>query len=169
MGGILRYGIPDYKLEKKVIDRRCEQMKAEGVRFETDIVIGEDLSARYLKKSFDVVLLTLGAGEPRDLNIVGRGLEGIHFAMEFLTQSNQFVAGNIDKQITARNKNVLVIEDVTTSGGSVVKTIQVLRENNAEVDKVLVVVDRESGAKEKLQKLNVTFISLLSVSEFIKK
>ena len=68
-----------------------------------------------------------------------------------------------------KNKKVLVIEDVTTSGGSVVKTIQVLRENNAEVDKVLVVVDRESGAKEKLQKLNVTFVSLLSVSEFIKK
>ena len=68
-----------------------------------------------------------------------------------------------------KNKKVLVIEDVTTSGGSVVKTIQVLRENNAEVDKVLVVVDRESGAKEKLQKLNVTFVSLLSVSEIIKK
>ncbi len=109
IGGILRYGIPDYKLDKKVIDRRCEQMKAEGICFETDIVIGEDLSARYLKKSFDIVLLTLGSGEPRDLNIVGRGLEGIYFAMEFLTQSNQFVAGKIDRQISARNKTVLVI------------------------------------------------------------
>ncbi len=111
VGGILRYGIPDYKLDKKVIDRRCEQMKAEGIRFETDIVIGEDLSARYLKKSYDVVLLTMGAGEPRDLNIVGRGLEGIHFAMDFLTLSNKFVAGSIDKhkKISARNKNVLVI------------------------------------------------------------
>jgi len=68
-----------------------------------------------------------------------------------------------------KNKKVLVIEDVTTSGGSVVKTIQVLRENNAKVDKVLVVVDRESGAKEKLQKLDVNFVSLLSVSEIIKK
>ncbi len=67
-----------------------------------------------------------------------------------------------------KNKKVLVIEDVTTSGGSVVKSIQILRENNAEVDKVLVVVDRESGAKEKLQKSNVTFIPLLSVSEIIK-
>jgi glutamate synthase (NADPH) small chain len=110
VGGILRYGIPDYKLNKKVIDRRCEQMRAEGVKFETDIVIGEDLSARYLKKSFDVVLLTMGAGEPRDLNVLGRGLEGIHFAMDFLTQSNQFVSGKkIEKQISAKNKSVLVI------------------------------------------------------------
>ena len=68
-----------------------------------------------------------------------------------------------------KNKKILVIEDVTTSGGSVIKTIQILRENNAEVDKVVVVVDRESGAKEKLQKLNVTFVPLLSVSEIIKK
>ena len=68
-----------------------------------------------------------------------------------------------------KNKKVLIIEDVATSGGSVVKTIQILRENNAEADKVLVVVDRESGAKEKLQKLDIHFISLLSVSEIIKK
>lgn len=109
LGGILRYGIPDYKLDKKVLDRRCEQMKEEGVKFETNIVIGEDISARYLKKSFDIVLLTTGAGEPRDLSIDGRGLEGIHFAMEFLTQSNAFVAGKIKKQISAKNKTVLVI------------------------------------------------------------
>lgn len=68
-----------------------------------------------------------------------------------------------------KNKKVLVIEDVTTSGGSVVKTIQILRENNAEIDKVLVVVDRESGAREKIQKLDVNFVSLISVSEIIKK
>jgi len=68
-----------------------------------------------------------------------------------------------------KDKNVLVIEDVTTSGGSVVKTIQILRENNAEVDKVLVVVDRESGAKEKLQNMEVRFVPLISVSEILKK
>ena len=71
--------------------------------------------------------------------------------------------------VDVKNKRVLVIEDVTTSGGSVVKTIQILRKNNAEVDKVLVVVDREGGAREKLQDLNVDFVSLLSVSEFLKK
>ncbi len=67
-----------------------------------------------------------------------------------------------------KNKSVLIVEDVTTSGGSVIKSIQILRENNAEVDKVLVVVDRESGAKEKLKKMEVTFIPLLSVSDILK-
>ena len=71
--------------------------------------------------------------------------------------------------VSLKNKKVLVIEDVTTSGGSVVKTIQILRENNAEIDKVLVVVDRESGTREKIQKLDVNFVSLISVSEIIKK
>ncbi|MBN2037109.1 MAG: glutamate synthase subunit beta, partial [Chitinispirillaceae bacterium] len=110
-GGILRYGIPDFKLEKRVIDRRLEQMKAEGVAFKTNVVIGEDLSARYLRKTFDAVLLTLGAGHPRDLQVQGRGLEGIHFAMEYLTQSNRRIAGEPieGKTIDAKNKTVLVI------------------------------------------------------------
>lgn len=111
-GGLLRYGIPDFKLEKWVLDRRIEQMQAEGVQFETNVLIGEDISARYLRKTFDVILLTMGAGEPRDLNVRGRGLEGIHFAMEFLTESNRLISGELgehEQTITARDKTVLVI------------------------------------------------------------
>jgi glutamate synthase (NADPH/NADH) small chain len=112
IGGILRYGIPDFKLEKWVIDRRVEQMQAEGVQFATNVIIGEDISARYLKRTFDVILLTMGAGEPRDLNVPGRGLDGIHFAMDYLTQSNRLVSGELSKDlqtINAKNKTVLVI------------------------------------------------------------
>jgi glutamate synthase (NADPH) small chain len=111
LGGILRYGIPDFKLEKHLIDRRLAQMSAEGVQCETDVIIGEDLSARYLQRKYDAILLTMGAGEPRDLTVPGRGLEGIHFAMDYLAQSNRFVAGELHReQITwAEGKNVLVI------------------------------------------------------------
>jgi glutamate synthase (NADPH/NADH) small chain len=112
MGGILRYGIPDFKLEKHIIDRRLEQMRQEGVVFEPNVSIGEDISSRYLKKTFDVILLTMGAGEPRDLIVPGRDLEGIHFAMEYLKQSNRAIAGELlphEKTINAKGKNVLVI------------------------------------------------------------
>lgn len=111
IGGILRYGIPDFKLEKWVIDRRLEQMKAEGVKFEPNVFIGEDISVRYLKKTHDSILLTMGAGEPRDLQVPGRGLEGIHFAMDFLKLSNKYVSGELKElpRINARNKVVLVI------------------------------------------------------------
>ena len=71
MGGLLRYGIPDFKLEKHVLDRRVGQMEAEEYRFETGVVIGDDISARYLRGSFDVILLTMGAGHPRDLPFPG--------------------------------------------------------------------------------------------------
>lgn len=111
VGGILRYGIPDFKLEKNVLDRRLEQMKAEGVQFQCDVTIGEDISARYLHKSYDAILLATGAGEPRNLVVPGRELGGIHFAMEYLTQSNRLVAGDLhlDEIISARNRRVLVI------------------------------------------------------------
>ncbi|MCU0608501.1 MAG: glutamate synthase subunit beta [Chitinispirillaceae bacterium] len=110
-GGILRYGIPDFKLEKHIIDRRIAQMSAEGVKFETNVLIGEDLSVRYLRRSFDAILLTMGAGEPRDLTVPGRGLEGIHFAMDYLKQSNRLVANEpvSEKIISARDKIVIVI------------------------------------------------------------
>jgi glutamate synthase (NADPH/NADH) small chain len=110
-GGLLRYGMPDFKLEKWVIDRRIEQMELEGIEFETDVIIGEDLSAHYLKKSFDAILLTTGAGEPRNLDIPGRGYEGIYFAMDYLKKSNKYVAGELKEHeiINARDKIVLVI------------------------------------------------------------
>ncbi len=111
IGGLLRYGIPDFKLEKQLLDRRVEQMTAEGVRFETNTEIGVDISARYLQKSFDAILLAIGADQPRDLNVEGRTLQGIYFAMEYLTQVNECVAGErpLDQCINAKGKNVLVI------------------------------------------------------------
>ena len=111
IGGILRYGIPDFKLEKRILDRRLEIMQQEGVSFETEVHIGDDLSGRYLKRTFDVIVLTVGAGAPRDLSVQGRGLDGIHFAVDYLTLSNRYVAGLVDEHgmISAKNKTVVVI------------------------------------------------------------
>ena len=111
LGGLLRYGIPDFKLEKWVIDRRLEQMRAEGVEFETGVSVGDDISARYLRQRFDAVVLAMGAGQPRDLPVPGRELDGIHFAMEFLSRSNRYVAGEVSTEqlINAKDKVVLVI------------------------------------------------------------
>ena len=111
IGGLLRFGIPDFKLEKWVLDRRMEQMKAEGVRFEVNVDVGVSLSAEDLKKSYDAILLTMGAGAPRDLKVPGRELSGVHYAMEFLTLSNKAIAGEIKSEeiISAKGKTVLVI------------------------------------------------------------
>jgi glutamate synthase (NADPH/NADH) small chain len=111
IGGLLRFGIPDFKLEKGVLDRRMDQMKAEGVRFETGIDVGVTITAADLKKNFDVILLTMGAGAPRDLQVPGRELSGVHYAMEFLTLSNKAISGEIkqDPIISAKGKTVLVI------------------------------------------------------------
>ncbi|MFP4562573.1 MAG: glutamate synthase subunit beta [Spirochaetia bacterium] len=110
-GGLLRYGIPDFKLEKWVIDRRIRLMETEGVEFETSVEAGNDLSADYLRRKFDAIVIAAGAETPRDLNIQGRGYEGIHFAMDYLSRSNRYVAGKIgsDRLLSARNKRVLVI------------------------------------------------------------
>ncbi len=112
IGGILRYGIPDFKLEKWVIDRRLEQMKAEGVFFETKVDAGADISAGYLRRSFDAIVLAAGSRVPRDLTVPGRELKGIHFAMDYLTQQNRRVAGDSippGEEISAFKKKVLVI------------------------------------------------------------
>ena len=112
IGGILRYGIPDFKLEKWVIDRRLDQMAAEGVLFEPRVEVGTDLSVRYLRRTFDAVLIAAGARTPRDLDVPGRDLEGIHLAMTFLTQQNRRNAGDAiphDQRITAKGKHVVVI------------------------------------------------------------
>ncbi len=112
IGGLLRYGIPDFKLDKKVLDRRLEQMRAEGVEFQTSVTIGEDLSPKYLRQRFDAILLTMGAGEPRDLTIEGRELRNVHFALEFLTQQNRVNAGDaipLAEHILAKDKVVAVI------------------------------------------------------------
>jgi NAD(P)H-dependent glutamate synthase small subunit len=112
VGGLLRYGIPDFKLDKKILDRRLEQMWAEGVKFQTDVCVGEDVSLKYLRQRFDAILLAMGADEPRDLGVVGRGLENIHFAMEYLAQQNRINAGEDlrgVKRIDAGGKVVVVI------------------------------------------------------------
>ncbi len=110
-GGLLRYGIPDYKLNKAKIDRRLNQMKHEGVTVETDVNIGEDISFHYLVKSFDAVLISAGAREPRDLDIPGRDLEGIHQALDYLTKQNKLNSNEplTDDPLTAKNKKVVVI------------------------------------------------------------
>jgi NAD(P)H-dependent glutamate synthase small subunit len=112
IGGLLRYGIPDFKLAKSIIDRRLKQLIAEGVEFQTGINVGEDISARYLRKMFDCICLTMGAGQPRDLNIVGRGYENILFAMDYLKAQNKLCNNEPADEstiITAKNKVVVVI------------------------------------------------------------
>ena len=111
IGGLLRYGIPDFKMEKWIIDRRMEQMKSEGVIFETGVEVGTDISVRYLQRSFNGVVITAGATVPRDLDVPGRELQGVHFAMDFLTQQNRCIAGDAlpDERISAKDKNVIVL------------------------------------------------------------
>lgn len=110
VGGLLRYGIPDFKFEKSHIDRRMEQMRAEGVEFRVNQHVGENVKAEDLLKEFDAVVLAAGAEAPRDLPVPGRELKGIHFAMDFLTQQNKVVAGDtVPDQIKSTGKNVVVI------------------------------------------------------------
>ena len=123
VGGLLRYGIPDFKMEKTHIDRRVQQLEAEGVKIRTSVLVGnwpegskvtnwsnETISADQLKKDFDAVLLTGGSEQSRDLPVPGRDLEGIHFAMEFLPQQNKVNAGDkLKSQLRADGKNVIVI------------------------------------------------------------
>lgn len=110
IGGLLRYGIPDFKMEKVHIDRRLEQMEAEGTRFRPGINIGVDISWEDLRKRYDAVVVATGAMVPRDLSIPGRDLNGVHFAMEYLAQSNRAVDGQeVINQIHALGKHVVVL------------------------------------------------------------
>jgi NADPH-dependent glutamate synthase beta subunit-like oxidoreductase len=112
IGGFLRYGIPDFKLDKAVLERRVSQMKSEGVIFETNARVGVDLSIAYLRRNHDAVLLACGAREAADLRIPGRELSGIHQALDYLTRQNRIVAGDPVMEsvmISAAGKNVVVI------------------------------------------------------------
>jgi glutamate synthase (NADPH/NADH) small chain len=112
IGGLLRIGIPDFKMEKHLIDRRMSQMEAEGVEFKVNSHIGVDISFDDLNKEFNAIVFCGGSEKPRDLPVEGRELDGVHFAMEFLSQQNDRVSGeNVDSsvEILAKNKNVLVI------------------------------------------------------------
>ncbi len=113
IGGLLRYGIPDFKMEKGILDARMEQMQGEGVTFRPGVAIGQEVPGEQLLHDFDAVVLTMGARAPRDLPIPGRQLRGIHFAMEFLVQQNRRIAGDpvdaTSRPIVARGKHVVVI------------------------------------------------------------
>ena len=122
VGGLLRYGIPDFKMEKSHIDRRVQQMQAEGVQFRTGVLVGKNfpanitnwakttISPEQINKEFDAVVLSGGAEQPRDLPVPGRELKGVHFAMEFLPLQNKVVAGDkVKDQISAAGKHVVVI------------------------------------------------------------
>ncbi len=112
IGGLLRYGIPDFKLSKKLIDRRMSQMRAEGVEFQTNAHVGVDMPARDLVESYEAVVLTGGSEEPRDLNLPGRDLDGVHFAMDFLRSNSKRVQGvYVDDRefISAEDKHVVVL------------------------------------------------------------
>jgi len=110
IGGLMRYGVPDFKLEKAHIDRRLEQMRAEGTRFRPGIEIGSDVSWVDLRARYDAVVIATGAAVPRDLALPGRELDGVHFAMEYLHQSNAATAGReVSGQILATGKHVIII------------------------------------------------------------
>ena len=110
IGGLMRYGIPDFKFEKWQIDRRMTQMEAEGVVFRTNQNVGENVKAEDLLKEYDAVILAGGAEHPRDLPVPGRELDGVMYAMDFLTPQNKVVAGDkIENQVVATNKHVVVI------------------------------------------------------------
>jgi glutamate synthase (NADPH) small chain len=112
LGGLLRFGIPDFKLEKWVIDRRLEQLREEGVSFQSGVHVGIDLSVSELRKGFDAILLCTGTEKPRDLQVPGRELSGVHFAMDFLPQQNRRVAGEVlpaAGSITATDRDVVIL------------------------------------------------------------
>ena len=112
IGGLLRYGIPEFKLEKRVLDRRLELLEAEGVVFRSGVDVGVDVTADDLRRNFDAVLLAGGAGQPRDLAVPGRDLRGVHFAMEFLEQQNRRCEGDDvpdHVSISAAGKHVVII------------------------------------------------------------
>jgi glutamate synthase (NADPH) small chain len=110
IGGLLRFGVPDFKLEKVHIDRRLEQMEAEGTRFRTGVEIGRDVTWTQLQARYDAVVIATGATVPRELEVPGKALRGVHVAMDFLHQANRVVAGEtVEDQITAAGKHVVII------------------------------------------------------------
>lgn len=110
LGGLLRYGIPSFKLEKHILDRRLGQLSAEGVRWRTGVEVGRDVTLSALRRDFDAVVLAGGAENPRDLTVPGRETPGVHFAMEFLTQANRVCEGDLEvPTISAEGKRVVIV------------------------------------------------------------
>jgi len=154
IGGLLRYGIPDFKMEKHLIDRRMRQMEAEGVVFRTNVEVGVTVSMDMLLADYDAVVLSGGAEAPRDLPVAGRELDGIHFAMDFLTQQNKRVAGDPESKaapqgtLSAKGKHVVVIgggdtgsDCIGTSnrhGAATITQFEILPQPPAKENKMLV-------------------------------
>ena len=112
IGGLLRYGIPEFKMEKRFLSRRLSILEEEGIRFRTEINVGVDVSAKQIQREHDAMLLAGGAGWPRDLKVPGRELTGIHFAMEYLTQQNRICEGDTiadSEIISASGRHVVII------------------------------------------------------------
>jgi glutamate synthase (NADPH/NADH) small chain len=112
IGGLLRLGIPDFKLEKHLVERRAQQMRDEGITFRTGVYVGQNYAVEELKSEFDVVLLCIGSTVPRNLDIPGRELEGVHFAMDYLTQQNRIGSGESfpeEERISAEGKRVVIL------------------------------------------------------------
>jgi glutamate synthase (NADPH) small chain len=136
-GGLLRYGIPDFKLSKAVIDRRLDLMAQEGLVIKTGTEVGKDISIGQIKEDFDAVCVTIGAGHPRDLAIEGRAFQGIHFALDFLTAQNRINESNVPESvsgISARGKKVLVIGGGDTGSDCVGTSIRQKAEKVTQIE-----------------------------------
>ena len=130
-GGLVRFGVPDFKIEKTVVERRVQQLVAEGVELRLGVDVGVDVSAEELRDQFDAVVLALGSRVPRDLPVPGRELDGVHFAMEYLYVRNRWVATRpalrpppTSTPITAKDKNVIVIGGGDTGADCVGNSIR---------------------------------------------
>jgi glutamate synthase (NADPH/NADH) small chain len=123
-GGLVRFGVPDFKIEKRLVERRVEQMAREGVEFRFGADVGGDVSAEELRAEFDAVVLAIGSRVPRDLPVPGRELDGVHFAMDYLYVRNRAVAGSEDRSITAAGKHVVVIGGGDTGADCVGNSIR---------------------------------------------
>jgi glutamate synthase (NADPH/NADH) small chain len=123
-GGLVRFGVPDFKIEKTVVERRVQQLVAEGVELRLGVDVGVDVSAEDLREQFDAVVLSIGSRVPRDLPVPGRELDGVHFAMDYLYVRNRWVAGCADTAISANGKNVVVIGGGDTGADCVGNSIR---------------------------------------------
>jgi glutamate synthase (NADPH/NADH) small chain len=123
-GGLVRFGVPDFKIEKRVVERRVKQMSEEGVEFRLGVDVGRDVTADELRAEFDAVVLAIGSRIPRDLPVPGRELDGVHFAMDYLYVRNRAVAGSDDRSISAAGKHVIVIGGGDTGADCVGNSIR---------------------------------------------
>lgn len=134
-GGLLRFGIPDFKLDKETVSRRIDLLEQEGITFKTNTNVGEDIKGKDLLENYDAILLSGGSTIPRDLSIPGRDLEGVHFAMEFLTQQNREVAGVKAKgRVSAKDKKVVVVGGGDTGSDCVGTSIRHGAENVLQIE-----------------------------------